>query len=273
MTFAQRRIRGICWTLGLLAVVSLWVRTAEHQLRDTSFVSGYLLLAAIAFLTLYNLRKKLPQLPLGSSTAWLQLHIYIGLATLGLVALHVGPRIPTGRLDWALLCVYLTTAVSGLIGLYLTRTIPKQLARVGEEFIYERIPQLRRRVADEAQTLVVEAAGATAATTLADFYIERLFEYFGRPRGWRYLVRPTSRLRRTLLSELHALRRFLTEGERTRCERLFALVRKKDDLDFHAARQGLLKLWVFVHLGLTYALVVLSLVHAWAAHAYWGGRF
>ena len=45
----------------------------------------------------------------------------------------------------------------------------------------------------------------------------------------------------------------------TACERLFALVRRKDDLDFHAARQGMLKTWLFVHIGLTYALVALAL--------------
>jgi hypothetical protein len=52
---------------------------------------------------------------------------------------------------------------------------------------------------------------------------------------------------------------------------MFALVRRKDDLDFHEARQGLLKDWLLVHIVLTYSLVAISLVHGLAAHAFWGG--
>jgi hypothetical protein len=52
---------------------------------------------------------------------------------------------------------------------------------------------------------------------------------------------------------------------------LFALVRRKDDLDFHEARQKLLKVWLFAHIGLTYALVLLALLHALMAHAFGGG--
>jgi hypothetical protein len=48
-------------------------------------------------------------------------------------------------------------------------------------------------------------------------------------------------------------------------------MRKKDDLDFHAARQGLLKAWLFAHIGLTYSLVLLALLHAVVVHVYWGG--
>ena len=77
----------------------------------------------------------------------------------------------------------------------------------------------------------------------------------------RICLRPTSALRRALMREMQDLRRYLSDQEQAACERLFALVRRKDDLDFHEARQKLLKLWLFVHIGLTYALVLLALLH------------
>jgi hypothetical protein len=49
------------------------------------------------------------------------------------------------------------------------------------------------------------------------------------------------------------------------------LIRRKDDLDFHEARQGLLKLWLFVHIGLTCALVLGATLHGILAHAFDGG--
>jgi hypothetical protein len=73
------------------------------------------------------------------------------------------------------------------------------------------------------------------------------------------------------MHEMQNLRRYLSEHELAACERLFALVRRKDDLDFHAARQGLLKTWLFVHIALTYALIALALLHGLLASAFGGG--
>lgn len=252
---------GICW----------WVRLQEESLGSSTFATGYLLLAAIFFLTLYNVRKKLPSLPLGSSAAWMQWHIYVGVGTVGVFALHARVAWPSGYLDACLMIAYLLTVASGLGGLYLTRMIPAQLARVSSEVVYERIPAFRRQVRTEADGVVLQAVMASGATTLADFYAARLFAFFRRPRGWTYLVRPTSALRKSLMHEMQDLRRYLSEPEQAGCERLFTLVRRKDDLDFHEARQKILKLWLFVHIGLTYALVLLAVLHGILAHAFHGG--
>jgi hypothetical protein len=67
------------------------------------------------------------------------------------------------------------------------------------------------------------------------------------------------------------VRRYLSDQEQAGCERLFALIRRKDDLDFHEARQGLLKLWLFVHIGLTCMLVIAAILHGILAHAFHGG--
>jgi hypothetical protein len=209
--------------------------------------------------------------PFGSSAAWLQWHIYVGLGSIGLFALHAGIRWPTGVLNSTLAAVYLATAASGLVGLYLTRTIPAQLARVGEEVIYERIPALHHQVRRQAGQFVLESVAASGATTLADFYTSRLYDFFHRPRGVGYFIRPTTALRRSLMHELQDFRRYLSDNEQTACERLFALVRRKDDLDFHEARQKLLKTWLFVHIGLTYGLVTLALLHGLLALAFRGG--
>ena len=269
--FTQRRIRNASILLLALAGIAAWVRAQERSLGSAAFTTGYLLVAAVLFLAIYNVRKKLPFLPLGSSTAWLQWHLYVGMGTVGLFALHVGPVWPRGTLEVVLGAIYLLTVGSGLLGLYLTRTIPAQLARVGDEVIYEQIPAFRQRVRSQSQQVVLESITASGATTLADFYTARLYEFFARARGLRYFLRPTAAPRRALMREMHDLRRYLSEQEQASCERLFALVRRKDDLDFHEARQRTLKVWLFIHIGLTYALVLLSLLHGLLAHAFHGG--
>jgi len=271
LTFTQRRIRNFGLTMMAVAVVWLWTRAQERSLEVSSFSTGYLLLAAVFFLALYNARKKLPFLPLGNSAAWLQWHIYVAIGSLGLFALHAGVRWPSGVVNSALAVTYLATVASGLIGLYLTRSIPRQLARVSEEVIYERIPVMQLQVRTQAGNTVLESVTASGTTTLADFYVARLFDFFHRPRGTRYFWRPTTARRRALMHELTAVRRYLSDHEQEACERLFALLRRKDNLDFHEARQRLLKTWLFVHIGLTYDLVMFALLHALLALAFRGG--
>jgi hypothetical protein len=271
VNFTRRRIRNLGLTVMAVAAVWLWTRAQERGLGSSAFSTGYLLLATVLFLSLYNARKKLPFLPLGNSAAWLQWHIYAGIGSVGLFALHAGIPWPTGVLNSALAIVYLATVTSGLVGLYLTRSIPRQLRRVGEEVIYERIPVLQMQVRTQAGSAVLESVTASGATTLADFYVARLFDFFHRSRGARYFIRPTTARRRSLMHELTSICRYLSQHEQAACERLFALLRRKDDLDFHQARQLLLKSWLFVHIGLTYGLVVLALLHGLLALAFRGG--
>src|SRR5262245_56945842 len=130
--FVRRRARNFGLMLIALAIVWLRVRAQGRSLDSSAFATGYLLIAAVLFLAIYNVRKKLPFLPIGSSAAWLQWHLYVGMGSVGLFALHAGIDWPTGVLDTALAITYVLTVISGLAGLYLTRTIPPQLARVGE---------------------------------------------------------------------------------------------------------------------------------------------
>ena len=270
-SFLHRRFRNAALMLAALAILWWWVRAQQRALEPTAFTTGYVLAAAIGLLALYNIRKRLPMLPLGSSAAWLQWHLYVGMGTIGVFALHVGPKWPRGALDLTLAVVYGLTVASGLVGLYLTRIIPVELARVGEEVIYERIPAHRQQVRERARDVVLQAVRLSGATTLADFYSQRLVDYFERPRGVGYRLRPTTARRRALLREMHDVRRYLSDHEQACCEKLFALVRRKDDLDFHAARQGMLKGWLFVHIGLTVVLVLLAALHGLLAHAFHGG--
>ena len=39
------------------------------------------------------------------------------------------------------------------------------------------------------------------------------------------------------------------------------MVRRRDDLDFHSVMQWRLKVWLFVHIGLTYPLLAVASLH------------
>src|ERR1044072_552016 len=115
-SFTARRIRNGLLTLLAVAGIAWWVNGREQHLGSTAHATGYLLLAAVLFLASYNLRKKLPFLPIGSSASWLQWHLYVAVGTLGVFVLHAGWTWPNGILESTLAVVYLLTMASGFLG-------------------------------------------------------------------------------------------------------------------------------------------------------------
>jgi len=256
-------------TLALFAIGTLVVWQNRNLIHST-FTTGYILLGSLLLLTAFGMRKRIPSIAqLGSAAFWMQMHIYVGLATFVIFGFHVGWRIPNGGFELLLTTLYLIVAVSGVYGLYATRTIPRKLTAINDEVIYERIPSFRAKLAVEARAAVVEAC--QHSDVLARFYRNRLAEYFERPRSLAYLANPNGRLRRQLMSEIDDLDRYLSSDQRSLSRQLSQMVKKKDDLDYHAAQQGRLKIWLFAHIGFTYSLLLVSIVHGVMAHAFAGG--
>jgi hypothetical protein len=269
--FVRRRLIGAGVTLAALGGVWLWAERLRVRLESPSYFTGWLLLGSLGFLALFQARKKLPAPPLGSAAAWMQVHIYMGLWTAGLYLIHTPWRWPNGLLELALACVYWMTFASGVIGLYWTRMLPRRLSRLGHEFTYERIAALRGRLREQAQAAVITGVRSGGETILGEFYNARLHDYFSTHRGWLYRFCPNSKLRKTLLAELTEATRYLSDSERKTAEKLFALVRERDDLDYSEALQWRLKAWLFVHIALTYPLLLAAGLHAWTAHLFYGG--
>jgi hypothetical protein len=269
--FARRRLVNSSVMFAALGGVWFYTHRLEGQLRSPNFFTGWVLLVAIASLMALALRKRLPAPPLGSAAAWLQVHIYTGIGSAGLFLLHIRWRWPGGWFEGTLAALFAATFASGVIGLYWTRTLPRRLSRLGEEVIYERIAAIRGQLRERAQIAVLSAVRDGGGTTLGEFYNGCLQDFFSQHRGWLYRLWPTAALRKRLLADLTDVMRYLSDEEQRTAEDLFALVRRRDDLDYHEALQWRLKAWLFVHIALTYPLVLAAVLHAWLAHVFYGG--
>ncbi len=265
----KRRIRYALLTGAICCVLVFCATELEQNLWHSNYFTGYLLLACTLFLSAFNLRKKVTFLPsVGSAAAWMQAHIWVGLSTFVLFGLHIAWRVPSGLFESLLAFLYLLVAGSGVYGLFITRLLPKRLTNVGQEFVFERIPVLRTQVAYEAKQT---AMGSLAASdVIGRFYLQRLLPYFEKPRRVGYLLFPSSRLKRQLIHELQELQRYLSSDQRRIGQKLSEFVQRKDDLDYHHAMQGRLKLWLFVHIGFTYSLLAISILHVILVHAFIG---
>jgi len=269
-TFTERRIAHVTLTLLAAAVIIALVAWGEPTARDAAYTSGWVLMGLMVFLTIYNLRKKMPYPPLFSSAAWLQLHVYIGWLTIPVYLLHTAVRLPTGPMDITLAALFVLLIASGIFGLLISRSAPRRMTVRGQEVIFERIPMIRRQLRQRVEQVVLEAVKETDTTTLSAFYRDRLADFFSRPRHMKRHLLQWTGPRQRLLREVASLRRYLDDREQAAADEIEQLIEDKDALDYHHAMQWLLKAWLFVHLPLTYALMILAVVHAVLMHTFVG---
>jgi hypothetical protein len=259
-------------TVALLAATgaALWAhRRFHHALPDYAFLTGWILFAAMFVLTFFNARKKLPFLPLGKAETWLQIHIYLGFFTVVLFLIHLDFHVPHGWFEVTLAWLFALVSASGVVGLFFSRTLPRRLATRGGEVIFEKIPALHHALKTEAESL---SLGTDAKSpVIAEFYAKRLAPFFAGPKNlWLHIVESRRPLN-ALVAELEDLRRFANDVEREKIEKLVALVRQKDGLDYHRALQLALKLWLFVHIPLTYGLLIFTALHVVLVFGFSGG--
>ena len=269
-SFRHRRYRNVIVTVVALCLYGCLIRWRGQRLLDVRFASGYVLLACCLALLAFHWRKRLSFLPLGNASTWMQFHIYAGLSSLPLYLGHVGFTLPQGRLETVLALLFGCTFISGVLGLYVTRTYPQRLTNANAQALFDHIPAEQHRIARHARQLVVQLAQEPGTATLAQFYQQHLCEYFERPRGLRFTIRPGIETRRQLMAQLANVERYFSEREQRVSEQMFRLIRQKDDLDYQQALQLILRGWIFVHLSLSYALVIVGSLHGALAFQFSG---
>ena len=273
-SLAARRTRSI---IGFLIVASLLIAGVLHfasELGRAAIPTGWILLFALFFLAAYQIRKKIPLPWLGSASTWLQIHIYIGLMTFVLFILHTGLQFPDNLFNQVLFCTYMVLFFSGLIGLFLTRYIPGRITASGEEILFERIPAHIHKLRLEVEQLIEKlnnSEDVESEATLATGIIQNeIREFFSGPKNQLYHLVQSSKPRKQLINRLQYHKQILNEDEKEILAELIEKVIAKDHLDYSWTMQAVLKLWLFIHVPLTYGLIVLALFHLVVVSAFYG---
>jgi len=244
--------------------------------------------ALIAFAGLLGARRKRPSWRIGRAESWLKGHIWLGLLAYPLILFHAGLRLG-GTLTTVLCVIFTLVVLTGLLGLVVQRVLPRILTdRVPTETIYEQLDRVAAQLLEESDEAVAtvcgpleiesEPARAAAATAgppprgrrsrpprplegsaeLKKFYLGAVRPFLAAEAGAKgWLARPEERgaifdrHRISLPPPLHEATRHLEEI----CEERRQLIVQRR---LHRLMHG----WLFVHLPLSTALVVLIVVHA-----------
>ncbi|MCH2205034.1 MAG: hypothetical protein MK132_04070 [Lentisphaerales bacterium] len=162
--------------------------------------------------------------------------------------------------------------LSGVSGLIISRIFPRRLSAKSEEFIFERIPQYRKTVRDKAEELILDSISETDSELIARFYKKDIAGFMAQPKYFIYHFWGSERPLVKILRNLESLSRYLNENEKKYCEQLRELIVKKYDLDYSLCLQGCLKYWLFIHIPLTYSLMIFVVLHVILVYAYTGGH-
>ncbi len=104
-------------------------------------------------------RKKVRTWRIGRTQVWLRAHIWLGLLAVPLLVYHSGFRFG-GPLATVVMVLFLVVIVSGIIGLLFQQVIPKSLLdEVPAETIYSQIDRVSAQLAVDAERLVLATCG------------------------------------------------------------------------------------------------------------------
>ncbi|MFQ5844841.1 MAG: hypothetical protein ACE5JG_07625 [Planctomycetota bacterium] len=248
----------------------------------------------IVFAALLGLRKQVPHWRLGRTTTWMRGHLWLGALALPLILFHGGFRLG-GPLTTVLMVLFGIVFVTGLYGLALQNLLPRLMLRhLAQETVYEQVDHVREQLLEEATRLIEGAAGRKAAVPKAKrvgriqgrvvesraaaevaeggpdraplrrLLQEHLAPYFG-PRCDTASPLHDAQRRPALFSRLRATLDPALQGVARDLE---ALCEQRAELEIQRRLHHWLHGWLFLHVPLSYALVVLSAVHAVAALYY-----
>lgn len=259
----------------LVAFLSLLMCTAyaiyNVSLQPTRYFTGWLLALTIAFLTLYNVGKKLPVLPFWSVSVWLRLHLSIVWLPIVLFPLHTEFRVPQGTLEVTLSIFFLVTILSGFLGILMEKILPPRINTHGESILFERIPQLRRQVRENMEALVLRSVEETNSEMIVDYYRTRLDHFFQKPRNFVRHVTFSHRPFQKMMEQNEFMDRYANAAERKILEEIAVCIRKKNRLDLQYSLQMTLKSWFFTHIAITYGMLVFAVLHVLVAYTFYGG--
>jgi hypothetical protein len=233
-------------------------------------VLGTISLGIFVFAALLGVRKKLPFLPVGNVQRWLRGHIWLTLLTIPLVLLHSGCRLGS-PMTTTLMVLYAIVMVSGIYGLILQHRLPTMMKEsLPTEIVFEQIPILRANLSAAAEklqrSLRQQAAGGSGVVAidlsqeevLAGFIEQRLIPYLCARRGEKYRLghaREADEIFRHLKLRVDEAYRPHVDDMRRWCE-------ERRLTDTQVRMQHWLHGWLFVHVPLSFLLVLMTVWHA-----------
>ncbi|MDH5477296.1 MAG: hypothetical protein OEY50_03095 [Nitrospinota bacterium] len=218
---------------------------------------GILALALILFLSGYRIRKSLLRASVGSLHSWAQSHVYIGVILIVVVFLHSGFR-TGGALSGLLLTLFLLVTASGAIGAILYKVVPLSLSKYGKHVMTMEV------IGARFEKLLAEAD--KQAENRSDKFMETYNKHI-RPSlashgvKWGYIFFDEEEVIKACREKMEALQLETQSDEVYGMSLVGAIYMEKERLSHKWAMLNSLRVWLYLHVPLTMALLVALSFH------------
>ena len=269
--------------VGLIAAASgglfwlVWIY--GNGLRDPRYLDGWMLAGGMGLQLYFHMARKRGTLSPKSAVRWRRIHIYLGYLLIAVFISHSDFSLPDTRFEWALWAGFVLVTLTGIFGTCLAWLLDAN-RWIDDGITYDRIPARRVELAREIHAAIVEPDLVAAQLPLPglphddwikDLYTDHLRDFFqGQRNSAAHLIGSQRPLKR-LTDEIDDLSRYVDRQSQEKLAAIKALVVEKDRLDFARVYLGLTKAWLFVHVPVTYALIVLGVVHVLVVYAFSAG--
>lgn len=268
----------------LVAVVSLallyLVWAYEAALRDGNYFDGWLLAGGIGLQIWFHARRKIVTGSAQSNKRWVSIHIFTGYVIIALFLSHSNFALPDSLHEIALWFCMISVTLSGVFGTYLTwgaKAKTRGQDEISQERATKRMNELftavrnLSRMEQESTASALPVPAQPYETWLEDFYKFTLRPFFASPQNFFSHMVGAQRHIKRMLEEIEGLDSYLNRDGRERLHAIKQLVLEKDRLDFALVQIKLSRIWLLVHLPLTYSLLVLAVLHVIIVYSFASG--
>jgi len=277
---ASQTARGL-----LLAAISgglfwlVWIY--GNGLRDPRYLDGWILAGGMALQLAFHIAIKTASLSPKSAARWRRVHIFVGYLLIAAFISHSDFSLPDTAFEWALWAGFVLVTLSGIFGTYLAWSLQAKHG-IDERITYDRIPSRCAELARELHAVVAKTDTAAASVALPapsydawiiDLYTNHLRDFFQSRRNFAAHLIGSHRPRARLVDEIEKLSPYVDKQSQEKLAAIKNLVLEKDRLDFASVYLGLSRIWLFVHVPVTYALIVLTIVHIVVVYSFSMGPF
>ena len=264
------------FSISVIAIAALFVvlilSLTEYQEVNLAVnprtYSGYGLLGVIVLLALFPVGKKLSLLPIFSARHWLVIHAVFGLSLPLVFWVHTHSLWPTGLYEQVMALLFYVVFLGGSLGLVLAKVLPGRLSNIGDEIIYERIPDEIHQIRETVKRHVKEAVETSGNDTLSRLYGESFSWFLTRPRFFREHLTGSAKPLSWIRQKQRACRPFLSERELEHLDAIVKLMYYKNRIDANYVVQTVLKKWLYFHTPFATALLVIVAWHVLLVHIY-----
>ncbi len=282
-----------------VAATALYFPYARAQLHGPTGSSwqgityGIVGTAFITFAMLLSFKKRVRTMRIGRAYWWMQGHVWLGLLAYPVILYHAGLRFgPSYGLTWWLMWLFTFIVVSGIVGVVLQNIVPTKMLRdLPLETIYEQAEHVTAGLQAEAAGIVehcgaqqeedafnrdaVPAGGAVATLShttalgrgqqaLRDFYTTDVQPFLQEK------LAGNSRLMNltTATATFDSVRLALPKELHEHLGDLQSIVDERRQIARQKKLHHLLHGWLLIHVPLSFAMMVLAVVHIVVALRY-----